>query len=138
MRSKTTEEQDTINNLLKTCKGNGLPWDLNKSKLYFVSPHAHVAVIVGAVEINRTADDTWEIKSRGILPRDDQWQMSHAWFEKTEVGRRVNRLMQEVLLYQQVDPSTMYVQYPNSDLRPANRITKEKGKTFHSALIIQS
>ena len=133
MKSKTTEEQDTINDLLKILK-KGLPWDTNKSKLYFINPHAHIAVIVGSVEINRTAEDTWEIKSKGALPRGDQWEMSHAWIERTEMGRNVNRLMLDVVLYQQVDPDVMYVQYPNSDLKPANRITKEKGKTLDDEL----
>ena len=43
--------------------------------------------------------------------------------------RGVNRLMQEILLYQLVDPKTMYVQYLNSELKQAHRTTKEKGKT---------
>ena len=37
--------------------------------------------------------------------------------------------MQEIHLYQPVDPEITYVQYLNSDLKQANRITKEKGKT---------
>ena len=102
---------------------------MSKNPFYFVSPHARVAVIVGGVEITQTANNVWEIKSKGIQPKQDQWRMNHSWFERTELGRQVNRLMQEILLYQPVDPETMYVQYLNGDLKQANRITKEKGKT---------
>ena len=79
MKCKTTEESDTINDLLKVLK-KGLPWDKNKSKLYYINPQAHIAVIIGPVEIKRTAVDTWEIKSRAE-PTRDQWEMSHAWVE---------------------------------------------------------
>ena len=132
MKCKTTEESDTINDLLKVLK-KGLPWDKNKSKLYYINPQAHIAVIIGPVEIKRTAVDTWEIKSRAE-PRRDQWEMSHAWVEHTERGRNVNRLMLDTVLYQQVHPDVMYVQYPNNDLKPANRLMKGKGKMLEDEI----
>ena len=123
MKCKTSEESETINDLLKVLK-KGHPWDAKKSKIYYINPQAHIAVVIGPVEIKRTASDTWELKSRAE-PRRDQWEMSHAWVEHTERGRNVNRLMLDAVLYQQVHPEVLYVQYPNSELKPANRLVKQ-------------
>ena len=128
MSSKTTEERATVNDLLAACRG-GRPWDLNSKPFYFISPHARIAVIVGGVEITRTGLNVWEIKSKGVRPKENQWRMANTWYERTERGRQVSRLMQETHLYQVVSPETLYTQYLNHELKQANRITKEKGKT---------
>ena len=128
MSSKTSEERATVNDLLAACR-EGRPWDLKNKPFYYISPNARIAVIVGGVEITRTELNVWEIKSKGAQPKENQWRMASAWYERTERGRQVNRLMQETHLYQVVSPETLYTQYLNHELKQANRITKEKGKT---------
>ena len=134
MSSKTKEELETINDLLATCR-RGRPWDLSKKPFYFVNLHARIAVVIGGVKIDRVAQNTWEIKSKTVQPKEKQWRMANTYFERMEQGRQVSRLMQELHLYQPVDPEVLYVQYLNKDLRQANRITKEKGKTSAAELL---